>query len=64
MDSILDGVVTALSFDPTIGFETEDEGVYGITTEPWPGAAEVVIYYRYDDHCVTGVSMYPAAPDS
>lgn len=57
-DEVFESFDLALAQDPLIlGKETDESGIYAITTGTWPGAPPVVIYFRYDDDTVTLLSI-------
>lgn len=60
MDDVLVGIIFALECRAELGSQTAQPGIRGIATRPWPGAPELVIYYRFDDHSVYGLDIRPA----
>lgn len=47
-DEIMEDVTFRLSRFPESGEETFGPGIFAIPTRGWPGAPEVVVFYRYD----------------
>lgn len=56
-DEMIEGLLAAVSRSPEIGHRTNDPRVWAIASVPWPGAAEVVLYYTFDDEQVTLLSV-------
>ncbi|MDX1747403.1 MAG: hypothetical protein R3324_15815, partial [Halobacteriales archaeon] len=48
-DEMIAGLLVALCRSPESGHPTDDPRVWAIASVPWPGTADVVLYYTFDE---------------